>query len=95
MAFVFIGAVASLGFVWSLADLFMAGMTLINIAAITLLGGVAFKVLKDYEEQRAQGLTPRFSARKLGIENTECWDVEEDEVAQGTVQAAAADASKS
>ncbi|WP_214785505.1 alanine/glycine:cation symporter family protein [Exiguobacterium sp. s183] len=95
MAFVFIGAVASLGFVWSLADLFMAGMTLINIAAITLLGGVAFKVLKDYEEQRAQGLNPRFSARKLGIENTECWDVEEDEVAQGSVQAAAADSSKS
>lgn len=94
MAFVFIGAVASLGFVWSLADLFMAGMTLINIAAITLLGGVAFKVLRDYEEQRAQGLNPRFSARKLGIENTECWDVEEEEVAQGAVQAAAADTTK-
>ncbi len=94
MAFVFIGAVASLGFVWSLADLFMAGMTLINIAAITLLGGVAFKVLRDYEAQRAQGLNPRFSARKLGIENTECWDVEEEEIAQGAVQAAAADATK-
>ncbi|MCC5892292.1 alanine/glycine:cation symporter family protein [Exiguobacterium sp.] len=94
MGFVFLGSVASLGFVWSLADLFMAGMTLINLAAITLLGGVAFKVLRDYEEQRAQGLNPRFSARKLGIENTECWDVEEDEVAQGTVQAAAADSSK-
>lgn len=94
MGFVFLGSVASLGFVWSLADLFMAGMTLINLVAITLLGGVAFKVLRDYEEQRAQGLNPRFSARKLGIENTECWDVEEEEVAQGAVQAAAADSSK-
>lgn len=94
MGFVFLGSVASLGFVWSLADLFMAGMTLINLAAITLLGGIAVKVLRDYEEQRAQGLNPRFSARKLGIENTDCWDVEDEEVAQGAGQAAAADTTK-
>ncbi|MER2032859.1 alanine:cation symporter family protein [Exiguobacterium sp. A1_3_1] len=78
MGFVFIGSVLSLGMVWSFADLFMAGMTLINMTAILLLSGIALKVIKDYQEQRKQGLDPVFSAKALGIENTECWDVEEE-----------------
>lgn len=77
MAFVFIGSVLSLGMVWSFADLFMAGMTLINLTAISLLGGIALKVINDYQEQRKKGLDPVFSAKALGIENTECWDEEE------------------
>jgi AGCS family alanine or glycine:cation symporter len=76
MGFVLFGSVASLGLVWDLADLFMALMTVINVIAILLLGKVAFKVLKDYEEQRAQGLDPVFKPEKLGIENTEAWDEE-------------------
>lgn len=78
MAFVFIGSILSLGMVWSFADLFMAGMTLINLTAITLLSGVAMKVINDYQNQRKQGLDPVFSAKALGIENTECWDEEEE-----------------
>ncbi len=87
MAFVFIGSVLSLGMVWSFADLFMAGMTLINLTAISLLGGIALKVINDYQEQRKKGLDPVFSAKALGIENTECWDEEE------TVRPAAGEAS--
>nr|WP_227937936.1 alanine/glycine:cation symporter family protein [Alkalihalobacillus deserti] len=77
MAFVFFGSVASLNLVWDLADLFMAFMTIINVIAILLLGKIAFKVLKDYEEQRAQGIDPIFNPKKLGIKNTEAWDEEE------------------
>ncbi|WP_139368218.1 alanine/glycine:cation symporter family protein [Evansella clarkii] len=76
MSFVMLGAVAGLGFVWELADLFMALMTVINLVGIMLLGGVAFKVLKDYEAQRKQGLDPTFDPEKLGIKNTESWDQE-------------------
>ncbi|WP_088032199.1 alanine/glycine:cation symporter family protein [Evansella clarkii] len=76
MGFVMLGAVAGLGFVWELADLFMALMTVINLVGIMLLGGVAFKVLKDYEAQRKQGLDPTFDPEKLGIKNTESWDQE-------------------
>ncbi|WP_035667121.1 alanine/glycine:cation symporter family protein [Halalkalibacter akibai] len=76
MGFVFFGSVASLGLVWDLADLFMALMTVINVVGILLLGKIAFKVLKDYEEQRAKGIDPVFDPHKLGIKNTEAWDEE-------------------
>ncbi|WP_349407395.1 sodium:alanine symporter family protein [Pseudalkalibacillus sp. SCS-8] len=73
MGMVMVGATLPLAFVWSLADLFMALMTLINLIGIALLGKVAFKVLKDYEMQRKEGKDPTFDPQKLGIPNTECW----------------------
>ncbi|MED4080522.1 sodium:alanine symporter family protein [Halalkalibacterium halodurans] len=82
MGLVMFGANASLGLVWDLADVFMALMTVINLVGIALLGRVAFKVLKDYETQRKQGLDPTFSPSKLGIENTECWDEDTSEERQ-------------
>ena len=74
MGFVMLGAVAGLGFVWELADLFMALMTVINLIGIGLLGGVALKVLKDYQDQRKLGLNPTFNPLKLGINNTDAWE---------------------
>ncbi|WP_096153300.1 alanine/glycine:cation symporter family protein [Bacillus sp. FJAT-45066] len=74
MGFVILGAVAGLGFVWELADLFMALMTVINLIGLALLGSVALKVLKDYQEQRKLGLNPTFNPLKLGIKNTEAWE---------------------
>ncbi|WP_100333382.1 alanine/glycine:cation symporter family protein [Bacillus alkalisoli] len=74
MGFVILGAVAGLGFVWELADLFMALMTVINLVGLALLGSVAIKVLKDYQEQRKLGLNPTFNPLKLGIKNTEAWE---------------------
>ncbi|WP_400245235.1 alanine/glycine:cation symporter family protein [Niallia sp. JL1B1071] len=82
IAFVIIGAVAKLGMVWNLADLFMAIMTVINLIAIFALSKVAFKVLKDYEVKRKQGLDPTFNPKELGIENTECWENEEEQERQ-------------
>ncbi|WLR42582.1 alanine/glycine:cation symporter family protein [Bacillus carboniphilus] len=76
MAMVLIGSVLSLGFVWSLADLFMAVMTLINLVAIALLGKVAFNVLKDYEKQRKEGKDPVFDPSQLNISNAEAWEEE-------------------
>ncbi|RNA67979.1 alanine/glycine:cation symporter family protein [Alteribacter keqinensis] len=78
MGFVMIGAVASLGFVWELADIFMGLMAIINLAAIALLSGIAVKTLKDYQAQRKQGLNPTFNASRLGIKNTECWEEKEE-----------------
>jgi AGCS family alanine or glycine:cation symporter len=76
MVFVMIGSIVGLGAVWEVADLFMAMTTIINLTAIGLLSGIAFKVLNDYETQRKQGLNPTFNPIKLGIKNTESWDVE-------------------
>ena len=71
------GAMMSLQMVWSLADLTMGLMTLCNIAAIVLLGGQVFILLKDYRKQKSEGKDPIF--RKSEIEEfasndaIECW----------------------
>ncbi|TLS35349.1 alanine/glycine:cation symporter family protein [Pseudalkalibacillus caeni] len=76
---VMFGSLASLGLVWSLADLFMALMTLINLFAVAMLSKVAIKVLKDYQSQRKLGKEPTFDPQKLGIDNAECWEEEDAE----------------
>ena len=54
-AMVMFGSVAALDLVWNLADLAMAVMTAINLAAIVPLGKIALKVLRDYQRQRRTG----------------------------------------
>ncbi len=49
-----VGAMASLDFVWSLSDVVMGVMAIINIIAILRLGGWAFGALKDWEAQRRE-----------------------------------------
>ena len=71
---IFFGAQANFGMVWDLADVLMGLMALVNISVILLLGNIAFKVLKDYSDQKAQGLDPVFKAKNVGIDNCECWN---------------------
>ncbi len=65
LAMVFIGSVLDLPVVWSFADLSMGMMAIINLIAIGLLSGVAFMVLRDYEEQRKAGKDPIFDRTKF------------------------------
>ena len=65
VSMVFFGSIASLGVVWTLADIFMGLMALINLTAITLLAKVAVKAMKDYEEQRKRGVNPVFHRNVL------------------------------
>ena len=71
------GAVMSLQTVWSLADLTMGLMTLCNIAAIVLLGGQVFVLLKDYQAQRRAGKDPVFKKCEVkefaSNDSIECW----------------------
>lgn len=74
MALILFGAVAKLQTVWTLADLFMASMAIVNLIAIALLAPVASAVLKDYRRQRDAGKDPVFKASDIiGVKNTECW----------------------
>ena len=54
----------------------MAGLlALFNIIAIIPLGGVAIKLLKNFNEQRAKGVDPVFHRDMLPeIKNVEFWD---------------------
>ena len=59
-AMIFLGAVAQLGLVWNLADLFMTVMALMNLYAIFRLRNQALAVLADYRKQKAAGKDPHF-----------------------------------
>ncbi|WP_080846064.1 alanine/glycine:cation symporter family protein [Cytobacillus gottheilii] len=73
---VLFGAVASLDLVWSLADLFMGVMALINLTAIVLLSRIAWAALKDYLEQRKDGKDPAFYRDSIpGLKGIESWEV--------------------
>ena len=72
---VFFGSVARVDVVWELADLFMAGMALINMLAIVFLGRIAFAALDDYRAQKKQGKDPLFYADSIeGVGELECWE---------------------
>lgn len=73
VAMVFIGAQVDLTTAWNLADVLMGGMATVNIISIVILGGIALKVLDDYQKQKAQGLNPVFKAESIGIHNTDLW----------------------
>ncbi|RHB50151.1 sodium:alanine symporter family protein [Exiguobacterium sp. AM39-5BH] len=86
---VLFGAVRSAGLVWSIADVFMGLMALVNLYAIFRLAKVARLVLDDYLEQRRQGDDPVFYADSIedlpGREHIEAWESEE-EVKTGTIR---------
>lgn len=54
------GAIGSLPLVWSIADLSMGVMATINLIAIAPLSVIAFRLMKNYTDQRRQGLDPVF-----------------------------------
>ncbi|MBE6567302.1 MAG: alanine:cation symporter family protein [Ruminococcaceae bacterium] len=65
---ILLGAGLSANLLWNLADLLMGLMALINIPVILILGGQAYRALKDYRRQKKQGLDPVFRAKDIGIE---------------------------
>ncbi|GEN83113.1 sodium:alanine symporter [Sporosarcina luteola] len=77
LGMVMFGAMAKVDIVWSMADLFMGLMAIMNLLVILLLGKVAFKVLDDFTAQRRQGKNPVFKASTIpGLKGAECWEEE-------------------
>lgn len=71
---VFVGAVASAGFVWDMADMLQGLMVVVNVPSIVILGGTAIRCLNDYTKQRKEGKDPHFIAKDIGIkEDTDFW----------------------
>lgn len=69
---VFFGSIASLKFVWSLADVTMALMAICNLIAIIMLGKYAFRLLDDYLTQKKNGI------KSLVFSKDKMKDIEED-----------------
>jgi AGCS family alanine or glycine:cation symporter len=75
---VLVGAVAATGLLWDLGDAIMGLMALVNLIAIGLLSGKAFRLLKDYQAQRKAGRNPVFTRDRLpGVDGIACWESEE------------------
>ncbi|UYW02504.1 alanine:cation symporter family protein [Flavobacterium agricola] len=73
LASVIYGAVSDGGSAWKIGDIGVGVMAWLNIIAILLLRKPALIALKDYQEQRSQGINPVFNPEKLGIKNTTEW----------------------
>lgn len=79
LAMVLIGSMLSLDLIWSLADVFMGSMAVVNLIAIALLTKTAVAALNDYKRQRKSGQDPVFYKDTIpGLKNVEAWDKEDD-----------------
>ena len=71
----FFGCLVNAEAVWALGDIDYGLLGWANIIAIILLAPKAVALLKDYEEQKKQGLDPVFNPEKFGINDyTGAWD---------------------
>lgn len=71
VAVIFVGALIPMNFAWTMADITMGGMTLINIPVCAALSGIAVKALRDFESQRKKRLNPHFLGRDIGLDEAE------------------------
>ncbi len=72
---VFVGAGLSADMLWNIADIFMGGMTLINMPVILVLGKYVYRALDDYTKQRREGRDPVFRAKDIDLPyDVDCWD---------------------
>lgn len=74
VAAVFIGALLDFTTIWTVADILMGLMAIVNLIAIVLLGGKANAALKDYIRQRKAGKNPVFRASESGIGDEDSWN---------------------
>ncbi len=73
---VMIGSIASLDFVWALADITMGMMTICNLTAILVLSKYAITLLEDYKYQRLRGYNPTYRSSTIShiANKTKCWE---------------------
>ena len=58
---------------WSIVDLAMAFMTVLNLIAVLMLSRYAFRLLQDFREQRKQGREPVFNPNLFPEADLEGW----------------------
>ncbi|CAM3786118.1 alanine/glycine:cation symporter family protein [Alkalicoccus chagannorensis] len=75
LAMVVIGSAMDLEVIWALADLFMGSMAIVNLVAIAILGPIAFRVLRHFQDQRRRGLNPVFYKNSIKeLKNLDGWE---------------------
>lgn len=65
LGMVMVGSISELPVIWTIADVSMGLMAIVNLIAIVFLSGIAIRVIKDYDRQITQGLAPTFDVRQF------------------------------
>jgi AGCS family alanine or glycine:cation symporter len=72
------GTVNTAGYIWNLGDVgvgLMAWLNIVGIITIFFMAKPTMKALRDYEEQKASGVTEyTFNPKALGIKGAEFWE---------------------
>ena len=68
---IFFGAVIPMDFAWTMADITMGGMTLINIPCCLILSPTVVKALRDYEKQKKAGQNPVFKSKNINLDESD------------------------
>lgn len=71
---VLLGGYMTLQQTWSIVDLAMALMTILNLIAVVWLSKYAFRLLQDYLQQRKEGKEPVFHKEMFPEADLEAWD---------------------
>ena len=71
---VLLGGFMTLQQTWSIVDLAMALMTILNLIAVVLLSKYAFRLLQDFQKQRKEGKEPVFHKDLFPDADLEGWD---------------------
>jgi alanine or glycine:cation symporter, AGCS family len=71
---VFVGSIVNASLVWAIGDIGLGLIAWINLLCLGLLFPLVYKVYKDYEQQRKDGLDPTFDPKALGIEGADFWE---------------------
>lgn len=72
---IFVGAGLSADLLWGVADIMMAGMTIINMPVIIYLGKYAVRTLKDYEGKLKKGGDITFNKNDIDLpHDTDYWN---------------------
>ncbi|MDR4938688.1 alanine/glycine:cation symporter family protein [Rossellomorea marisflavi] len=74
LAATFYGAVKEATLAWAMGDIGLGIMVWLNLIAILILAKPALAALKDYEQQKKQGLDPVYNSKKMGVKNAEFWE---------------------
>ncbi len=64
LGMVMFGSVSELGLIWTLADISMGLMAIVNVIALFMLSGVVIWLASDYTTQRKAGKLPTFDPTK-------------------------------
>ena len=71
---VLLGGYMTLQQTWSIVDLAMAFMTILNLIAVVMLSRYSFRLLQDYQRQRKEGKEPVFHKDLFPDTNLEAWE---------------------